>query len=65
MGEHMSRSAYSEISALVDDLITDGTPYEDLTDALRKALHNVALKMSSFSEEAEDVQDDEFDNMPV
>lgn len=61
----MARSAQLEISNLVDDLIEAGVSYEELADSLRKALHNTALRMSSLGEEAEDVQDDEFDNMPV
>jgi len=61
----MTKSANAEISNLVDDLIAAGVPHDDLEDALRRALHNTTLKMSSFKEEAESVQDDEFDNMPV
>ncbi len=61
----MTHSAYSEISNLVDDLVDQGNSHEELTDALRKALHNLALKMSSLNEEDEIMQDDEFDNMPV
>lgn len=61
----MSRSAYSEISNLVDDLIKADISYEDLADALRRVTHDAALRMSSFSAEELETEDDEFENMPV
>lgn len=61
----MQRSAYTELSNLVDDLIKTGVSYEDLSDALRRVSHDAALRMSSFAEEASDQQDDAFENMPV
>ncbi len=61
----MSRTAYSEISNVVDDLIDAGVSYEDLADALRKVTHDAALCMSSFSTEELETEDDEFENMPV
>lgn len=61
----MSNSAYSRISAVVDDLIEAGVSYEDLADSLRRVTHDAALRMSSFTTEELENDDDEFENMPV
>lgn len=61
----MSRTAYAEISNLVDDLIEAGVSYEDLADALRRVTHDAALRMSSFSSEELESDDEAFENMPV
>jgi len=61
----MSRTAYSEISSVVDDLIASGVSHEDLADALRRVTHDAALRMSSFTAEELETEDDEFENMPV
>ena len=61
----MSDNAYLRLSSLVDDLISEGVSYEDLADALRKVTHDAALRMSSFSKDELEGQDDAFENMPV
>ncbi|MDG1430411.1 MAG: hypothetical protein P8L68_02680 [Paracoccaceae bacterium] len=61
----MKTSADIEISKLIEDLVSEGHSQDELAEALRKALRNLALKMDSLSKEDEFVQDDEFDNMPI